>query len=174
MSNLSANARRLARLLERSQTQVVFAESCTGGLVAASLAQVPGISDCLCGSAVTYRNATKHQWLDVSSEDLVRPGPVSAIVAKQMAAGVLAMTPEADWAASVTGHLGPNAPKRFDGLVYIGIGQRTANQSGETVLPATATRHMLTAVTRIQRQREAASLVLQQIFDAITIWQNKQ
>lgn len=174
MSNLTANARRLARLVERWQTLVVFAESCTGGLVAASLAQVPGISDYLCGSAVTYRNATKHQWLDVASERLVRPGPVSAIVTKQMAAGVLAMTPEADWAASVTGHLGPNAPKRFDGLIYIGICQRTTSQAVATELSATATRHMLTTETRIQRQREAASLVLRQLIDTITTWHDKE
>ncbi len=174
MTKLPPAARRLAKALERLDVKVVFAESCTGGLVAATLAKVPGISDYLCGSAVTYRNDTKHQWLGVSSEKLVRPGPVSAIVAREMAAGVLAMTPEADWAASVTGHLGPNAPKRLDGLVYVGIAHRTNDPSASASVHVTALRHMLAAETRTQRQREAAALVLRQLHDAINSRQEEQ
>lgn len=163
MTTLPAEARRLARLLRKLDQKVVFAESCTGGLVAATLATVPGISEFLCGSAVTYRNETKHQWLQVSNDKLTRPGPVSAIVAREMAEGVLLMTREANWSASVTGHLGPHAPKRLDGLVYIGIACRTA--SG--VVRTTASRMVLNSVTRTSRQREAASLVLQQLSVAI-------
>lgn len=174
MANLSADARRFADELKRRDVKVVFAESCTGGLVAASLAKVPGISDHLCGSAVTYRNDTKHQWLGVSGDKLKRPGPVSAIVAREMAAGVLAMTPEANWSASVTGHLGPNAPPRFDGLVYIGIGHRAGDQPASGALQVTASRHVLAAETRTQRQREAASLVLRQLLDAMNAWREEQ
>lgn len=169
MANRSTDARRLADLLKQAELKVVFAESCTGGLVAASLAKVPGISDYLCGSAVTYRSDTKHRWLGVSSEKLTRPGPVSAIVAGEMAAGVLAMTPEADWSASVTGHLGPHAPKRLDGLVYIGIARRTHDHSG-SVVTVTASRHVLAAESRAPRQREAAALVLRRLLDAINSW----
>lgn len=172
MPDRSANARRLASALQQTDLKVVFAESCTGGLVAATLAKVPGISDYLCGSAVTYRNDTKHQWLGVSSEKLTRPGPVSAIVAREMAAGVLAMTPEADWAASVTGHLGPNAPTRLDGLIYIGIAQRMNDQSAS--VKVTASRHLLDAETRSQRQREAAALVLRRLCDAINSWREER
>lgn len=170
MANLSADARQLANDLKRRDVKVIFAESCTGGLVAASLAKVSGISDYLCGSAVTYRNDTKHQWLGVSSDKLKRPGPVSAIVAREMAAGVLAMTPEADWSASVTGHLGPNAPRRLDGLVYVGIGHRKNHQLTSAAFRVTASRHVLAAETRTQRQQEAASLVLQQLRAAIYAW----
>ncbi|HRX80247.1 MAG: CinA family protein [Planctomycetaceae bacterium] len=168
MTQLTKDAQRLAGLLSKSSVRIVFAESCTGGLVAASLAKVPGISDYLCGSAVTYRNATKHAWLAVSDEKLTRPGPVSAVVASEMAAGVLAMTPEADWSASVTGHLGPNAPKRLDGLVYIGIGRRVGK-----LVESSASRHVLTSETRLTRQKEAASLVLDKLFEAICDWQDE-
>ena len=167
MANLSADARRLADALRQIDKKVVFAESCTGGLVAASLAKVPGISDHLCGSAVTYRNDTKHQWLGVSNDKLTRPGPASAIVAREMAVGVLAMTPEADWSASVTGHLGPNAPKRLDGLVYVGIAHREAKERVAAKLHVTTSRYVLATKTRRQRQQEAAALVLQRLFEAI-------
>ena len=167
MTQLAKDAKRLAGLISALSVKVVFAESCTGGLVAASLAKVPGISDYLCGSAVTYRNDTKHQWLGVSNDKLIRPGPVSAIVAREMAAGVLAMTPEADWSASVTGHLGPNAPRRLDGLVYVGIARRNDPEGTPATLHVTASRHLLATKTRGQRQQEAAALVLQRLCEAI-------
>ena len=163
MTSLPTAARRCAKLLTVRQQRVVFAESCTGGLVAATLAAVPGISDLLCGSAVTYRNDTKHQWLGVFNEKLKRPGAVSRVVAEQMASGVLQMTPEADWAASITGHLGPHAPKRLDGLVYIGLAHRLSNES----IQCKAAKHVLSTATRIQRQREAAALVIDKLHEAI-------
>ncbi|MEO8496187.1 MAG: nicotinamide-nucleotide amidohydrolase family protein [Planctomycetota bacterium] len=174
MANLSADARRLADELKRRDVKVVFAESCTGGLVAASLATVPGISDHLCGSAVTYRNDTKLQWLGVSSQKLSSRGPVSSTVAREMATGVLAMTPEADWSASVTGHLGPNAPRRLDGVVYVGIAHRENHESAATALRVTASRHVLAAESRTPRQHEAASLVLRQLLAAINAWREEQ
>ncbi len=163
MTQLPTTARRLAKLLAERQQRVVFAESCTGGLIAATLATVPGVSDLLCGSAVTYRNDTKLQWLGVSDEKLKRPGAVSRIVAEQMASGVLQMTPEADWAASITGHLGPGAPKRLDGLVYIGLAHRLSNES----IQAKAAKHLLSTDTRTRRQREAAALVIDKLHKAI-------
>ncbi len=121
---LAALVEEVAALLQRSGRRVVFAESCTGGLVAASLARVPGISEFLCGSAVVYRLETKARWLGVPEALLADPGPVSDVVARAMAIGVLARTPEADLAASITGHFGPNAPGDQDGLIFIGIARR--------------------------------------------------
>lgn len=174
MSTLSADSRRLAVALKRYGEKVVFAESCTGGLVSASLASVPGISEYLCGSAVTYRNETKQHWLDVPGEKLIKPGPVSKVVACEMAAGVLTMTPEAGWSSSVTGHLGPNAPKRFDGVVYVGVGHRTPNESPPHAYRVMALRYVLKSKTRLQRQREATSLVLRTLLDAIIQWHEKR
>ncbi len=114
----------VARFLKAAGLRIVFAESCTAGLVSATLARVPGISEHHCGSAVVYRLDTKAKWLGVPEAMLIDPGPVSEEVAAAMAEGVLQVTPEADLAASITGHLGPDAPEGFDGLVYVGIASR--------------------------------------------------
>ena len=55
----------------RRANALVLAESCTGGLAAAALATIPGISRWFCGSAVTYRDQTKIDWLAVCR---IRPG----------------------------------------------------------------------------------------------------
>lgn len=114
----------VAELLRKTKSRIVFAESCTAGLVSAVMGRVPGISEFHCGSAVVYRLDTKTRWLDVSDEMLIDPGPVSSVVAEAMARGALEKTPEAQMSAVITGHLGPNAPEAQDGLVYVGIGHR--------------------------------------------------
>jgi len=124
----------LAETLQQTGQKIVFAESCTCGLLASTLGRVPGISLYLCGSAVTYQNETKARWLGVERDVLVDPGPVSEVVARQMVDGVLRETPQADLAASVTGHLGPNAEKELDGVVYIGIGLRNEPVSVERIV----------------------------------------
>ncbi len=116
--------KRLAALLQQHDTRIVFAESCTGGLVSATLAQTPGVSQWHCGSAVTYREATKSEWLNISLADIELHGVVSLEIARQMALGVLQVTPEADIAAAITGHLGPHAPADLDGVTFIALAQR--------------------------------------------------
>ncbi|MBI2478791.1 MAG: CinA family protein, partial [Planctomycetia bacterium] len=81
--------------------------------------------------------------------------------------GVLNKTPEADWSASVTGHLGPDAPRRLDGVVYIGVARRHQTKSAVASIQVTATRHVLAAETRVHRQREVAALVMRQLLAAI-------
>ncbi len=161
---------RVAELLRRYDLRIVFAESCTAGLIAATLARIPGISDYLCGSAVVYRNATKQNWLGVTSKCLDDPGPVSREVAIEMAEGALDKTPEADLAASVTGHLGPDAPPDQDGLIVCAIAVRQASpvqpKSGSVVRE-----HWLGSqngesevdtgnLSRVRRQFSAATRVL--------------
>jgi PncC family amidohydrolase len=149
----------LAKVLAEKRLKVIFAESCTAGLVSASLARVPGISDYLCGSAVVYRESTKLAWLSVSPSDLERFTAVSEPVASQMALGALDKTPEADVAAAVTGHLGPNAPEGFDGVVFVAVAQR----QGDCCRILGVWRHLLQNHTRRQRQREATELVLHRL-----------
>lgn len=153
---ISQDAQRLVDRLVARQRRIVLAESCTGGLISAELAKIPGVSDWLCGSAVTYRCDTKVQWLGVQAEDIQRHTAVSKEVAMQMAQGVLERTPEADVSASITGHFGPEAPVGFDGLVFIGIGTR--NAAGDTHVDVS--RHELAQVQRTERQIEAAGLVI--------------
>ncbi len=163
--DLSAAVQAAAEQLQRTRRRVVFAESCTAGLVSAELATVPGISEFHCGSFVTYRNRSKQDWLGVSASLLHAPGPVSEQVARQMATGALARTTEANLALSVTGHLGPHAPQPLDGLVFIGIARR-ADDDGA---PHTwVRRHQLTSSARDQRQAEAAASVLSELVGALT------
>ena len=122
--DLTNSARQLAQVLFQKELRVVFAESCTGGLVSNALTRIAGISEWHCGSAVVYRIETKALWLGIGRDVLDDPGPVSRIVAGLMAENVLAKTPEADVAASVTGHLGPNAPADQDGLIFVGVSRR--------------------------------------------------
>jgi PncC family amidohydrolase len=121
-------ADRVAKLLKAANLKVVFAESCTGGLVSGSLTKIPGISNHHCGGVVVYRNETKQAYLRIPAAILEDPGPVSRQVAELMAIRVLKKTPEAHFAAAVTGHLGPNAPPALDGLVFIAVARRGANR----------------------------------------------
>lgn len=176
LNEVHCDAKLLAETLQRANVQIVFAESCTGGLISAALTRVPGISAHLCGSAVVYQIPTKAAWLDVSETSLEDPGPVSAEVAIQMATGVLNRTPAADVAVSVTGHLGPDAPVSQDGLMFTAAafrGQLKDDKDFET----TVRKHWLSGPgeddkaeveaepedfdLRVDRQQEAASFVLQ-------------
>ena len=121
---VAAEAAHFARLLVRKSLRIAFAESCTGVLMSAVLTQIPGISEYFCGSAVVYQAETKAAWLGISGEILAKPGPVSRVVAVEMARGLLEKTPRADLAVAVTGHLGPNAPKRQDGLIWFAAAVR--------------------------------------------------
>lgn len=172
---LSQLVTEVAALLRSSGQRIVFAESCTGGLVSALLARIPGISESHCGSAVVYRLDTKSKWLGVAEAHLLDPGPVSEIVAREMAVGVLARTPEADLAASITGHLGPNAPADQDGLVFMAVARRNP---ADAAVSATVFEHRLTASTlelsgypgeslREQRQWRAAAYVLSHVRDEL-------
>ena len=148
-------------LLTTSSRRVVFAESCTAGLVSAMLSTRPGISNQLCGSAVTYRDATKTKWLGVPADVLTRCTAVSDSVAALMAVGVLVNTPEADLAVSVTGHLGPNAPPEQDGLVYVGSAVRSLADGSVHGRPTC--QHRLSEIGRLARQREAVVFVLRRL-----------
>lgn len=160
---LHTEAKQLATVLKKRKLRIVLAESCTAGLASAALAQNPGISQWLCGSAVTYREATKQAWLDVSAGDLKQFTAVSGPVAKQMALGVLEKTPEADFAASITGHLGPDAPQGFDGVVFVAVAERA---DGELKLLDVLRRELLSG-TRVKRQEEAAGILLLRILEKI-------
>ena len=156
-------AKSLARQLGELGVRIVFAESCTAGLVSATLARVPGISEWHCGSAVVYREQTKEEWLDVPRTQIDRFTAVSDTIARRMAVGVLAHTPEAHIAASVTGHLGPDAPHQQDGIIYVGFARR----QGDRIADGGAKRYALSERTRLKRQKEAVAIVLNYVVEMI-------
>jgi len=172
--DIQARCARIAELLIAGERRVVFAESCTAGLVSAWLARIPGISGYLCGSAVTYREATKVGWLDTPPGILDQHTAVSEVVTRLMASGVLVKTPEADVAAAVTGHLGPNAPPEQDGLVHVAVAVRSPG--GEDVAMVRAAEYRLASEDRLSRQREAAARVLECLMETLEAapWQSAQ
>ena len=160
--SISSAARHVAHLLKATGRKVVFAESCTGGLVSGALTAIPGISDHHCGGMVVYRNRTKIAYLTIDRRRLEKYGPVSTEIAAAMASRVLERTPEADIAASVTGHLGPNAPPPLDGLIFIGIATKSPKRHAEPEA-AVYERRCLPKGSRIARQR----WVIEQVLDLL-------
>jgi nicotinamide-nucleotide amidase len=108
------------RLLNERGLTLATAESCTGGLVAARLTEVPGSSAVFVGSVVAYSNDVKESSLGVPAELLREHGAVSAEVAAAMAAGARERL-GADVAVSVTGIAGPDGgtPEKPVGLVFL-------------------------------------------------------
>ncbi len=157
-SEMDARCGLLAGLLMETGRRLVLAESCTAGLVAASLGRVPGVSRHLCGSLVTYREASKTSWLGIPPPVLLRHTAVSESVARLMACGALTATPEADLAASITGHLGPDAPPEQDGLIFVGVAERQPDTGDISVVKVRRCR--LISNSRLLRQREAALCLL--------------
>lgn len=97
----------LCRCLNKRGLRLVTAESCTGGLLATSLARVPGSSDTLEGSFVTYRASLKTAALGVSETLIAARTVYDPEVARQMAVGALEAAPEAGLALAITGVAGP-------------------------------------------------------------------
>lgn len=111
----------VALLKERGLT-ITTAESCTGGLIAGRLVNVPGASDVFGRGFVTYANEAKIEELGVKPMTLQKHGAVSRQTVKQMAKGA-AIHGKADVAIAVTGLAGPDGgtPEKPVGLVYIGL-----------------------------------------------------
>ncbi|GAA6158175.1 nicotinamide-nucleotide amidohydrolase family protein [Ruegeria sp. HU-ET01832] len=127
----------VAALLDRAKAQGVMiatAESCTGGMVAAALTDIPGSSAVVDRGFVTYTNAAKQQMLGVQAATLDAHGAVSEQVAREMAEGALHHS-NAQLAVSVTGIAGPGGSEfKPEGRVCFGIaatGQLTQTQTIE-------------------------------------------
>lgn len=112
-------------MLKEHHLKVATAESCTGGLIAKRITDVPGASEVFECGIISYANGIKHRVLGVSEDDLNKYGAVSEPVAKQMAQGALKVS-GADIAVSVTGIAGPDSDSTGKpvGLVYIGLADK--------------------------------------------------
>ena len=110
----------VVRLLTKYDLTVTTAESCTGGLLAGRLVNVPGASDVFRQGFITYSNKAKRKQLDGSKTTLRKYGAVSEQTAKEMATGGVFAT-DADICIAVTGVAGPDGgtPEKPVGLVYI-------------------------------------------------------
>lgn len=120
--SLVALAERLQGVCLGRGLTVALAESCTGGLAAASITEVAGSSGYFLGGVVSYANAAKEALLAVPAGALAAHGAVSAQVAKAMAQGARARF-GATFAASITGIAGPDggSAEKPVGLVYVAL-----------------------------------------------------
>ncbi len=108
-------------LLLANHLTICTVESCTGGLLAARLINVPGVSEVFKAGYITYSNKAKRRLLGVKKNLLLKHGAVSEQVAKEMARGA-ALVSKADVTVSVTGIAGPGGgtEEKPVGLVYMG------------------------------------------------------
>ncbi len=129
-------------LLRDKQSTVGFAESCTGGLLSSSFAQVPGVSDIFMGSFVTYANYTKADILKVRASTLETYGVVSAECAKEMSENALILM-KVRYAVSITGIAGPQGGSLETpvGHVFIAISGISDAEENETSTLSTLIYH---------------------------------
>jgi nicotinamide-nucleotide amidase len=118
-------ARALLDLCRKKKLTIAAAESCTGGLLAAALTEIPGSSDVFERGFVTYSDDAKQAMLSVPADVLATFGAVSRETAQAMARGALAHSP-ADLAVAITGIAGPGGamPGKPVGLVHFAAASR--------------------------------------------------
>ena len=117
----TALAEEVVKMLKNAGMTVTTVESCTGGLISATLVDVAGASAVLNQAYVTYANEAKQSLVGVKAETLEAYGAVSEQTAREMAEGG-AKAANADAALAVTGIAGPDGgtAEKPVGLVYIG------------------------------------------------------
>jgi nicotinamide-nucleotide amidase len=123
-------AERLLHACRQRKLKVVTAESCTGGLIAATLTAIAGSSDVVDRAFVTYSNEAKRDMIGVPWDTIMSNGAVSEPVARAMAQGALIHS-DADLAVSVTGVAGPGGgtAEKPVGLVHLGA----TRKGGDTI-----------------------------------------
>nr|WP_280267815.1 CinA family protein [Nocardia wallacei] len=109
------------RILKQGKLTVATAESLTAGLLAATIAGVPGASSVLRGGLIVYATDLKHTLAGVSEHTLTADGPVAASTAEQLAVGARTVC-AADWGLGLTGVAGPEPQDgRPVGTVFLGL-----------------------------------------------------
>ncbi|XAT61316.1 nicotinamide-nucleotide amidohydrolase family protein [Rhodobacteraceae bacterium Araon29] len=123
----------ILQLATQTKQKIAVAESCTGGMLAAALTDLPGSSAIFERGFVTYSNAAKTELLGVSADTLARHGAVSEPVAKEMARGALERS-DGDIALSITGIAGPGgSDHKPEGRVCFGLAISGGAVTSETI-----------------------------------------
>jgi nicotinamide-nucleotide amidase len=132
----------VGRLLRERELTLATAESCTGGLIAERITDVPGSSAYFLGGVVAYSNAAKASQLGVSEAVLEREGAVSEPVVRAMAEGVRSRF-GSDFGVATSGISGPDGgtAEKPVGLVWIALASATGTHSDSFVFQVDRTRH---------------------------------
>jgi len=152
-------ARTLGRAARRRGVDIVAAESCTGGGVAAAITRVSGSAKWFDRGFVTYSNDAKRDMLGVKQRTLRNYGAVSEEVVREMAAGALARS-RCDVSVAITGIAGPTGGSRKKpvGLVWFGWGVRRG---------AVQARSYRFKGDRVAIRRQAVAVALQGLIDLL-------
>nr|WP_321457010.1 CinA family protein [uncultured Cohaesibacter sp.] len=128
--------------------KIATAESCTSGLIAATLTEIPGASTSFDRGYVTYSNEAKSEMIDVPSNMIAEYGAVSEEVARSMADGALARS-GADFAVSVTGIAGPGggSEEKPVGLIHFAVSSKQFEQMHNKKIFAAMDRENVRAAT---------------------------
>ena len=124
------SALKLVNYLRENKLHIASAESCTGGIIAAAITDVPGSSEVFDCGVVSYGENIKHSVLGVSENVLKKNGAVSFACASMMAEGVASLA-KAEIGVSTTGFAGPGGGTEADpvGTVFIGVYSRLKGHS---------------------------------------------
>lgn len=157
MKELNLLIQDLASLLKKSHWQLVTAESCTGGLIASSLTEIPGSSVWFERGFITYSNLSKQEMLGVPTELIAKFGAVSKEVAAAMATGALEHS-KAQVAVAVTGIAGPDggSPEKPVGTVcFAWVSHKTPARTLKKCFPGTRQEIRLAACYEALKGTEA-------------------
>lgn len=163
-AELRADAERLLAMARAKGLKIVTAESCTGGLIAGLLTEIPGSSDVVERGFVTYSNDAKVELLGVPPELIEKHGAVSYEVALAMANGALRQS-RAHIALAVTGIAGPGGgtDQKPVGLVYISGALRYDPHSPPENLPAVTAECKFGDIGRSEVRLESVAVALRQL-----------
>lgn len=143
-------------LLRSKNLRLALAESCTGGLIASHITDVPGSSEYFLGSVVAYAYEAKEGLLEVSHELLLKHGAVSEPIARELANNARRKF-GADVAIGITGIMGPGGatPTKPLGLTYIALSAPDADWC----------RHYIWQGNRLENKSSAAHAALEMLHE---------
>lgn len=126
----------LQELFSRQKKTLSLAESCTGGMIAARLSQIPGASQYFLGGVVAYSNIVKEKFLSVDPGHLQADGAVSKTIVEAMARGALKSF-DTDYSLAVSGIAGPSGGTKAKpvGTVWVAIAEKCSAKVFSTLLP---------------------------------------
>ena len=153
-------ASQILKVMRASQQTIAVAESCTGGLIAVSMSDIPGASNSFLGAIVAYTESAKIDLLGVNEDIIKKFGVVSEEVASFMAQGALQKF-ASTWAISTTGYSGPTG-----GSVYAPLGTLCIAVSGP--LGTISRRYLLQNLSRKQHQEKSCELVVKLFLKILT------
>lgn len=121
-SILNPVATKIVKKLSSVGKTLSTAESCTGGLIASTITDIPGASRIFLGGMVVYATEMKHKLLGIS-EEIFKYGVISSQMAGAMALKIKNLT-GSDYSIATTGNLGPETMEgKPEGLIYIAVGE---------------------------------------------------